>query len=825
VIGGDISGTTITAEAGTYGTSGRTYLDKVIPQNESQLVSNTFGASAVGQGLNLSGGTISSYVTFPYVAADNTRTAMTVEAWVYIAGYGNTNGYRPIISKRQNSAAGFADYGIYLQATTSLPAFQIIDNASVAHVVNYTPGTTLALNTWYHVAGTWDGTYMRLYLNGVQSTSVVAWSGTILSGAYDWYMFHQSTNNSMWFTGTIDEARAYSRALSDAEIVQSYNLGNGTDAPIGSGCVAQWKLDNDLLDATGTHSAGSWASTGFSFTTGKVSTPGSFQDILALSVRDAGALSTQGIVQLGSSTSDTYVVGYNVTIGSVNSGSYAVGITNNVSTVVSSFDQLGSLVLATSQYPSYSTASSQPVGVYYNAVDRNSCLVSYRPGRDVLMIGQSGNPVGETTGMLSNIWIGRAAGINNTTASYMIGIGPGALQGATAGTFSIAIGYQALTASSTRQLRHIAIGFQSLAALNNVNAWDNVAIGYQSLLTANNASNSVAIGNQTGLELAFTGYSVLIGDGAAASTGAQSLTHAVIIGYQAGYNQYGVTDSAAIGYQAGFSATTAINNVVIGHQAGYSNTTYGENVLIGYKSGYYCTTANNVFIGSQAGWRSTTTGTGHNTAVGYHALGGDSSNSLTGNYNVAIGEYALRVLAGLNASNCVVGSYSGYTMTSGGNNAFFGTSAGRLNLSGGQNTFIGDSAGYSNSTGSNGVCLGRFSGYNETASNAFYVGNIQQASLVNDKAYSLLYGTFSGSAASLTGQQLTVNGKLNTTASSTDFAGLKVPPGTAPSSPVDGDVWTTTTGTYVRVNGVTVGPLIDAAAGAGSTLYLYNNFV
>lgn len=38
-------------------------------------------------------------------------------------------------------------------------------------------------------------------------------------------------------------------------------------------------------------------------------------------------------------------------------------------------------------------------------------------------------------------------------------------------------------------------------------------------------------------------------------------------------------------------------------------------------------------------------------------------------------------------------------------------------------------------------------------------------------------------------------------------AGLNVPHGTAPSSPVNGDIWTTTAGLYVRINGSTVGPL------------------
>ncbi len=45
-------------------------------------------------------------------------------------------------------------------------------------------------------------------------------------------------------------------------------------------------------------------------------------------------------------------------------------------------------------------------------------------------------------------------------------------------------------------------------------------------------------------------------------------------------------------------------------------------------------------------------------------------------------------------------------------------------------------------------------------------------------------------------------------ASTTARATLRIPHGTAPTSPVDGDVWTTSAGgLYVRINGVTVGPL------------------
>lgn len=50
-------------------------------------------------------------------------------------------------------------------------------------------------------------------------------------------------------------------------------------------------------------------------------------------------------------------------------------------------------------------------------------------------------------------------------------------------------------------------------------------------------------------------------------------------------------------------------------------------------------------------------------------------------------------------------------------------------------------------------------------------------------------------------------------ASTTSIASLRAPHGSAPSSPVDGDVWTTSAGLFVRVNGVTVGPLGGGGGG------------
>lgn len=58
----------------------------------------------------------------------------------------------------------------------------------------------------------------------------------------------------------------------------------------------------------------------------------------------------------------------------------------------------------------------------------------------------------------------------------------------------------------------------------------------------------------------------------------------------------------------------------------------------------------------------------------------------------------------------------------------------------------------------------------------------------------------------------TLTGRLVTAPSTINAAGLNVPFGIAPSAPASGDIWTTSAGLFVRVNGVTVGPLIQAGA-------------
>lgn len=53
----------------------------------------------------------------------------------------------------------------------------------------------------------------------------------------------------------------------------------------------------------------------------------------------------------------------------------------------------------------------------------------------------------------------------------------------------------------------------------------------------------------------------------------------------------------------------------------------------------------------------------------------------------------------------------------------------------------------------------------------------------------------------------TMTGGLILPAAATGLSPFRVPHGTAPTSPVDGDFWSTSAGFYARVNGATIGPL------------------
>ncbi len=72
-------------------------------------------------------------------------------------------------------------------------------------------------DAWHHVAGTYDGSELQIYLDGSAVGTALSASGTIGSGTQNCYLGTMTGSNDP-FTGGIDEVSIWSRALSSDEI-------------------------------------------------------------------------------------------------------------------------------------------------------------------------------------------------------------------------------------------------------------------------------------------------------------------------------------------------------------------------------------------------------------------------------------------------------------------------------------------------------------------------------------------------------------------------------------------------------------------------------
>ena len=73
------------------------------------------------------------------------------------------------------------------------------------------------MNTWAHLAATYDGATMRFYVNGVQVASR-AQTGAIATSTNPLQIGGDSIFGQ-YFAGRIDEVRIYNRALSASEVL------------------------------------------------------------------------------------------------------------------------------------------------------------------------------------------------------------------------------------------------------------------------------------------------------------------------------------------------------------------------------------------------------------------------------------------------------------------------------------------------------------------------------------------------------------------------------------------------------------------------------
>ena len=139
-------------------------------------------------------------MTVADVASLDLTTGMTLEAWVRPSA---VTSWRTVLMKEQPSGLVYA---IYANEDADRPSTHIFTSGEID-----TRGTArLTANAWTHLAATWDGASLRLYVDGTLASSRAV-GGTLFSSSG---ALRIGGNNVWpeWFAGLIDEVRVPARS-------------------------------------------------------------------------------------------------------------------------------------------------------------------------------------------------------------------------------------------------------------------------------------------------------------------------------------------------------------------------------------------------------------------------------------------------------------------------------------------------------------------------------------------------------------------------------------------------------------------------------------
>ena len=154
----------------------------------------------------------SQYVSLPAAGLPSGNGAFSLAAWIKFSANPSAN-------------AVIAAFGI--DAAKSRALLYLTTSGGLALDVSgsaTTPGAALATGTWHFVAGTYDGTTLRTYLDGA-AYGTSATPGTLTLGGT--YASIGSDNGSQWFwNGQLDEVTFHNVALSTAQLTAIYTAGH-----------------------------------------------------------------------------------------------------------------------------------------------------------------------------------------------------------------------------------------------------------------------------------------------------------------------------------------------------------------------------------------------------------------------------------------------------------------------------------------------------------------------------------------------------------------------------------------------------------------------
>lgn len=171
---------------------------------------NRLGYSAGFSSLGTSGASFGNYYGF------TNKAPFTVEAWVHPNAAVRTNSARIVAKSTSGGSKNGWDFSI--DPNTAGLACARWRNGSSTGATSTTP---VPLDTWSHVACTYDGTNVRVYMNGVlQATGP---SSTNMSNHSNQLTIGSASTGENGWDGKLDDVAIYTSAISLSDIQRHYN--------------------------------------------------------------------------------------------------------------------------------------------------------------------------------------------------------------------------------------------------------------------------------------------------------------------------------------------------------------------------------------------------------------------------------------------------------------------------------------------------------------------------------------------------------------------------------------------------------------------------
>ena len=138
-------------------------------------------------------------------------SAITLECWVYVDQFKGGTDISSIMGTETGGHSAFLRFG---DGGWSDDKVQFV--LEIGSQTKLNGNTALQEDTWYHIAGVYDGSSMKIYINGILDASKNQ-TGSFTSNS----LFTIANNSGRYLNGTVDEARVWSDARSETEIRQN----------------------------------------------------------------------------------------------------------------------------------------------------------------------------------------------------------------------------------------------------------------------------------------------------------------------------------------------------------------------------------------------------------------------------------------------------------------------------------------------------------------------------------------------------------------------------------------------------------------------------